>query len=85
MMHGDEGSGPAIVAVKRANEAGRPAEEFVEPRAGAEENAEQDGTPRKARPTACTACGKLYASPPTSKVGAGCLNRARPVLCGGAQ
>ena len=45
-MHGDEESDPAIVAVKRANEAGRPAEEFVEPRAGAEENAEQDGTPR---------------------------------------
>jgi hypothetical protein len=35
MMHGDEGSGPAIVAVKRTNEAGRPAKEFVEPRAGA--------------------------------------------------
>jgi RNA-directed DNA polymerase len=32
--------------VKRANEAGRPAKEPVEPRAGAEENAEQDGTPR---------------------------------------
>ena len=46
MMHGDEGSDSAIVAVKRTNEAGRPAEEFVEPRAGAQENAEQDGTPR---------------------------------------
>ena len=46
MMHGDEESDPAIVAVKRANEAGRPAEEFVEPRAGAKENAEQDGTLR---------------------------------------
>ena len=32
--------------MKRANEAGRPGEEFVEPRAGAEENAEQNGTPR---------------------------------------
>ena len=39
MMHGGEGSDSAIVAVKRANEAGRPAEEFVEPRAGAEGNA----------------------------------------------
>ena len=46
MTHGVEGSDLAIVTVKRANEAGRPAEEFVEPRAGAKENAEQGGTPR---------------------------------------
>ncbi len=46
MMHGDEESDSAIVAVKRANEAGRPAEEPVEPRAGAKENAEQGGTLR---------------------------------------
>ena len=46
MMQGVEGSDSAIVAVKRTNEAGRPAEEPVEPRAGAEENAEQNGTPR---------------------------------------
>ena len=46
MMHGDEGSDSAIVAVKRTNEAGRPVEEPVEPRAGAKENAEQDGTLR---------------------------------------
>ncbi len=46
MMHGDEESNFAIVAVKRANEAGRPAEEPVEPRAGAKENAEQGGTLR---------------------------------------
>ena len=46
MMHGAEESDSAIVAVKRANEAGRPGEEFVEPRAEAEENAEQEGTPR---------------------------------------
>ncbi len=45
-MHEGEESDPATVAVKRANEAGQPAEEFVEPRAGAKENAEQDGTPR---------------------------------------
>src|SRR5271165_7492661 len=45
-MHGGEESDSAIVAVKRANEAGRPAEEFVEPRAGAKENAQQRGTPR---------------------------------------
>ncbi len=30
-----------------------------------------------------SASGKPYASPPTSKVGAGCLHRARPVRCGG--
>ena len=46
MMHGGEESNFAIVAVKRTNEAGRLVEEFVEPRAGAKENAEQDGTPR---------------------------------------
>ena len=46
MMHGGEESNSAVIAVKRANEAGRLAEEFVEPRAGAKENAEQDGTPR---------------------------------------
>jgi hypothetical protein len=46
MMHGHEESDSAIVAAKRTNETGRPAEEFVEPRAEAEENAEQDGTPR---------------------------------------
>ncbi len=41
MMHGCEKSGPAIVAVKPTNEAGRLAEEPVEPRAGAEGNANQ--------------------------------------------
>ena len=46
MMYGDEESDSAIVAVKRTNEAGRPAKEFVEPRAGAKENAEQGGTLR---------------------------------------
>ncbi len=46
MMHGGEGSDSAIVAVKRANEAGRPAEEFVEPRAGAKGNAGQQSTRR---------------------------------------
>ena len=46
MMHGGEESDSVVVAVKRANEAGRLAEEFVERRAGAKENAEQDGTPR---------------------------------------
>jgi hypothetical protein len=73
--------------VKRANEAGRPAKEFVEPRAGPRRMRNRTARPGhragKARPTVWTACGKPYASPPTSKVGAGCLNWARPVLCGG--
>ncbi len=46
MMHGGEESDSAIVAMKRANEAGRPAEEPVEPRAGAKENAVEGGTLR---------------------------------------
>ncbi len=46
MMHGDEELDSAIVAVKRTNETGQPAEEPVEPRAGAKENAEQGGAPR---------------------------------------
>ena len=46
MMHGREKSGPAIVAVKPTNEAGRPAEEPVEPRPGAKENADEGGTLR---------------------------------------
>ena len=46
MTNGPEKSGPAIVAVKPTNKAGRPAAEPVEPRAGAEGNAEQGGTLR---------------------------------------
>jgi RNA-directed DNA polymerase len=39
-MNADEKSDPAIVAVKSANEPGRPGEEWMEPRAGAEGNVE---------------------------------------------
>jgi hypothetical protein len=46
MMHGREKSGPAVVAVKGANKAGRSAAESVEPRAGAEGNASQHSTRR---------------------------------------
>lgn len=46
MMHGREKSDPAIVAVKSANEGGRPPEEPMERRAGAEENAVEHGTRR---------------------------------------
>jgi RNA-directed DNA polymerase len=46
MMHGRGKSDPAIVAGKPTNKAGRPAAEPVEPRAGAEGNAEQQSTRR---------------------------------------
>ena len=88
MMHGDEELDFAIVAVKRANEAGRPAEEFVEPRAGAEENAEQgrhapDAEPARRVPRTGPRTASRTLRRQISKVGAGCLSRARPVLCGG--
>ena len=46
MMHGREKSDPNIVAEKPTNEAGQPAEEPVEPRAGAKGNADQRSTLR---------------------------------------
>ena len=46
MMHGGEKSDSAIVAGKPPNDAGPPATEAVEPRAGAKENAEQRNTGR---------------------------------------
>ena len=46
MMNGLEKSDPAVVAMRPANKAGRPAAEWVEPRAGAEENAGQSHTRR---------------------------------------
>jgi RNA-directed DNA polymerase len=46
MMHGQEKSDPAIVAMKPLNKAGQPAAEEVEPRVGAEGNAEQTGARR---------------------------------------
>jgi len=45
-MNGHEKSDLAIVAAKPTNEAGRPGEEPVEPRAGTEGNAEQTDTLR---------------------------------------
>jgi hypothetical protein len=44
MMNGHEESDPAMVAVKLATKAERSVAESVEPRAGAEGNAEQGGT-----------------------------------------
>jgi hypothetical protein len=46
MMHGHEKSDPAIVATKPANNAGNPAAEWMEPRAGTEGNANQTHTCR---------------------------------------
>ena len=46
MMHGREKSDPAIVAKKPANNAGQPAAERVERRAGTEGNAGQQSTSR---------------------------------------
>ncbi len=46
MTYGREKSDPAIVAVKPSNDAGSPAEEGVEPRAGTEGNAAEDRTRR---------------------------------------
>src|SRR5260221_14485158 len=46
MMHGREKSDPAIVARKPANNAGQPAAERVERRAGTEGNAGQQSTRR---------------------------------------
>jgi RNA-directed DNA polymerase len=45
-MNGREKSDPAIVAMKPTNDAGRPAEEPVERRAGAEGNVDQQSTHR---------------------------------------
>jgi RNA-directed DNA polymerase len=41
MTHGPEKSDPAIVARKPTSDAGQPAEELVEPRAGTKGNADQ--------------------------------------------
>jgi RNA-directed DNA polymerase len=46
MMHGREKSDLAIVAMKRPNNAGQPAAEAVEPRAGTKGNADQQSTLR---------------------------------------
>src|ERR1700691_4374270 len=45
-MHGHEKSDPSIVAMKPANEDGRPSKELVEPREGAEGNTVERGTHR---------------------------------------
>jgi len=88
MMNGHEKSDLVIVAVKSPNKTGsnrqrRRWSQGRGPRRTRNRTARPGHRAGKARPTAWTACGKPYATPPTSKVGAGCLNWARPVLCGG--
>jgi hypothetical protein len=90
MMSGREKSDPAIVAVKPTNKAERSAAEPVEPRAGAEGNAEQGDTLRTPSRAGASygldrvrraAIPPLRRQPP--KVGAVCPNWARTDLCGG--
>jgi len=56
MMNGLEKSDPAAVAMKPANKAGRPAAQWVEPRAGAEGNAGQSNT-RRTQSRSCVSQG----------------------------
>src|SRR5579862_1108581 len=89
VMHEREKSDPAVVAVKPANKPVRAGAEPMEPRAGAEGNAEQDGMHRTpSRESVSHGLDRVRMAATTvqtssPKVGAGCLNRARPVLCGG--
>ena len=90
MMHEPEKSDSAIVATKAANKAGQPVAELVERRAGT--GGTRTSKARAGHRTGRTchrrwvACGKLQryaASRQILSVGAGCLNWARPDLCGG--
>jgi RNA-directed DNA polymerase len=86
MMHGHEKSDSAIVAMKPSNNAGRPAAEAVERRAGAKENANRCRTCRtQGRESVSQALERVWkaeASRQTSEVGAVCRKAARTVLCG---
>ena len=90
MMHGREKSDPAIVARKPANNAGQPAAERVERRAGTEGNAGQQSTRRaQDREGVSQALERVRQAAKrspcrqTPEVGAGCGKSARPDLCGG--
>ena len=88
MMHGREKSGLAVVAMKPANKAGKPAAELVEPRAGAKGNASQHGASRTlGRTHASQALERIRqvsnALPSSPEVGAVCGKAARTDLCGG--
>ncbi len=90
MMYGREKSDSAIVAMKPANNAGHPAAEQVERRAGTEGNAGQQSTRRaQNRESVSQALGRVRQAAKrspcrqTPEVGAGCGKPARPDLCGG--
>jgi len=90
MMHEREKSDSAIVATMPANNAGRPAAERVERRAGTMGNAGQQSTRRAQNRDSVTRRWTVCAKPRRSTawrqiplVRAGCLNWACPDLCGG--
>ena len=62
-MNGQEKSDPAIVAERPTNEAGRPAEEPAEPRAGAEGNANQQSAFRTQRRVDASQRWSAYGQP----------------------
>ncbi len=87
-MNGQEKSDPAIAAERPTNEAGRPAKEPAEPRAGGEGNANQQSAFRtQGRVDASQALERIRPAArlrrPSPEVGAVCGNPARTVLCGG--
>jgi hypothetical protein len=90
MMHEPEKSDSAIVATKAANKAGQPVAELVERKAGTGGTRTSKARAGHRTGKAChrrwAACGKSQrcaASRQILSVGAGCLNWARPDLCGG--
>jgi hypothetical protein len=90
MMHEPEKSDSAVVATKPANKAGQLVAEPVERRAGTEGNAGQQRTCRaQDRESVSQALGRVRRAATICccrqilLVGAGCLNWARPDLCGG--
>ena len=88
MMHGHEKSDSAIVAKKLPNKAGRPVAEVVEPRAGTKGNTGQQSTRRaQIRESVSQALERVRNAArrrrQVPEAGAGCLNWARPDLCGG--
>jgi hypothetical protein len=88
-MYELEKSDLGIVAKKPTNKAGQPVAESVERRPGTEGNANQQSTLRtQSRDRVTQALGRVWQTTNwwtavIPKVGAGCLNWARPDLCGG--
>src|SRR5712691_9675341 len=85
MMHEREKSDPAVVAVKPVNNAERSAAEPVEPRAGAEGNADQHSTCRAQNRVSVSQAqeGIRQVRRHPHKVGAVCGKAARTDVCGG--